>query len=43
MVLFVIPAEMELKSGGFRMVVPRKYGLEAVNKLLAQLQLPLIP
>jgi len=43
MALFIIPSEMELKSGGFRLVVPRKYGREAVNKLLAQLQLPLIP
>ena len=43
MALFLIPAEMELKSGGFRLVIPRKYGREAVNKLIAQLQLPLIP
>ncbi len=43
MALFIIPSEMELKSGGFRLVVPRKYGREAVNKLLAQLQAPLIP
>ena len=41
--LFLVPAEMDLNSGGFRMVLPRRYGREAVNKLLAQLQLPLIP
>lgn len=43
MALFIIPAEMEVRSGGFRMVIPRKYGREAVNKLLAELKLPLIP
>lgn len=41
--LFMVPEEMELRSGGLKMVIPRKYGREAVNKLLAQLQLPLIP
>ncbi len=40
---FAVPAEMELQSGGFKGVVPRKYGREAVNKLLAELQVPLIP
>lgn len=41
--LFILPKEMELRSGGFRGALPRKWGREAVNKLLDQLKLPLIP
>jgi hypothetical protein len=40
--LFTIPAEMELKSSGAKLLAPRKYGREAINKLLAQLQIPMI-
>jgi hypothetical protein len=41
--LFILPAEMGIESGGFKVVVPRKIARTAVNKLLAQLQLPAIP
>jgi hypothetical protein len=41
--LFMLPAEMGVESGGFRGVLPRKIARTAVNKLLAQLQLPAIP
>jgi hypothetical protein len=34
--LFMLPAEMHLRSGGFRAVLPRKIGRNAVNDLLAQ-------
>jgi len=40
---FLIPAEMGIESGGFKLVVPRKIAREAVNKLMAALQLPPIP
>jgi hypothetical protein len=43
MSLFILPKEMELRSGGFRAVLPRKLGRDGVNKLLEQLKLPLIP
>lgn len=41
-VLFMIPAEMAIKSGGFRLVVPRSIARKAVNKLLSRLEQPLI-
>jgi hypothetical protein len=41
--LFLIPSEMGIESGGFKLVVPRKIAREAINKLMAHLQLPLIP
>jgi hypothetical protein len=42
MALFILPAEMNLESGGFRAVIPRKIARGAVNELLAQLGAPLI-
>lgn len=42
MALFILPAEMNLESGGFRAVIPRKMGRSAVNKLLEQMHAPLI-
>jgi hypothetical protein len=41
--LFMIPAEMGIESGGFKLVVPRKIARGAVNKLFARLNLPPIP
>jgi hypothetical protein len=43
MAFFILPAEMNLESGGFRAVIPRKIARGAVNELLAQLGAPLIP
>jgi len=43
MALFIVPAEMGIESGGFRLVAPRSIARKAVNKLLAQLGQPLIP
>ena len=43
MSLFILPAEMGIKSGGLRGVWPRTMAREAVNKLLAQLGQPPIP
>jgi hypothetical protein len=40
---FLIPAEMGIESGGFKLVVPRKIARDAINKLMARLQLPPIP
>lgn len=40
MALFIIPKEMGLESGGFRMVVPRKLGRTDVNHLLEQFGQP---
>ena len=37
MALFLVPAEMELESGGVRLVFARKIGREAVNQLLSAL------
>jgi hypothetical protein len=39
---FILPAEMNLQSGGFRAVIPRKFGRSSVNELLAELGAPLI-
>jgi hypothetical protein len=38
--LFLIPSEMGIDSGGFRLVLPRKTARTAVNELLAQFQHP---
>lgn len=35
--LFLIPAEMGIASGGFKLVAPRNIARKAVNKLLEQL------
>ncbi len=43
MSFFILPAEMHVESGGFVGVVPRNIARNAVNKLLPQLQQPLIP
>ena len=37
MALFMLPKQMGVESGGFRGVLPRKIGRQAVNKLLQQL------
>ncbi|NDI86844.1 hypothetical protein [Undibacterium crateris] len=37
MVLFTLPREMGIESGGFRMVIPRMLARDALNKLLPQL------
>jgi hypothetical protein len=39
----MLPAEMHIRSGGFRAVLPRKIARGAVNELLAQVGAPLIP
>ena len=41
--LFLIPAEMEIESGGLRGVVPRRIARNAVNHLLATLGQAPIP
>ncbi len=41
--LFILPAEMNLRSGGFRAVLPRSIARKAVNELLAQVGAPPIP
>lgn len=41
--LFILPAEMNLESGGFRAVIPRGIARKAVNELLAQIGAPAIP
>ncbi len=41
--LFLIPAEMGVESGGFRGVLPRRIGRNAVNQLLATLGQAPIP
>jgi hypothetical protein len=37
MALFIVPSEMGIQSGGFRLAAPRSMARKAVNKLLAQL------
>ena len=34
--LFMLPAEMHIRSGGFRAMLPRKMARDAVNELLVQ-------
>lgn len=41
--LFMLPAEMHIRSGGFRAVLPRKIARTAVNELLAQVGAQPIP
>ena len=41
--LFMLPAEMHIRSGGFKAVLPRKIAREAVNDLLRQLGAQPIP
>lgn len=41
--LFMLPAEMHIRSGGFRAVLPRKLARDAVNELLLQVGAPPIP
>lgn len=41
--LFMLPAEMHIRSGGFRAVLPRKIAREAVNELLQQVGAQPIP
>ena len=41
--LFLIPAEMGIESGGFKLIAPRSIARNAINKLLPQLGQPLIP
>ncbi|MEO7092922.1 MAG: hypothetical protein ABI175_06710, partial [Polyangiales bacterium] len=43
MALFLLPAEMNVRSGGFRAVIPRNMARKAVNELLAQVGAELIP
>jgi hypothetical protein len=43
MALFMLPAEMHIRSGGFRAVLPRKIARDAVNELLRQVGAPPIP
>ncbi len=40
--LFLLPAEMNLRSGGFRAVIPRNIARKAVNDLLGQVGAELI-
>ena len=41
--LFMLPAEIHIRSGGFRAVLPRKIARNAVNELLVQVGAPPIP
>lgn len=41
--LFLIPDEMHVNSGGFKMVLPRNMARNAINPVLGQLGLPQIP
>jgi len=43
MALFLVPAEMGIESGGFKLVVPRNVARGAINKLLVALSQPPIP
>jgi hypothetical protein len=43
MALFLLPAEMNIRSGGFRAVIPRNIARKAVNDLLGQVGAELIP
>lgn len=37
MALFMLPAEMHIRSGGFKAVIPRATARKAVNELIAEL------
>ncbi|HEY5945625.1 MAG TPA: hypothetical protein VIV40_09035 [Kofleriaceae bacterium] len=41
--LFMLPAEMHIRSGGFRAVLPRKIARDSINDLLQQVGAPPIP
>ena len=41
--LFMLPAEMHVRSGGFRAALPRKFARDAINELLQQVGAPPIP
>jgi len=41
--LFILPAEMNVRSGGFRAMIPRNIARKAVNELLAQVGAQPIP
>jgi hypothetical protein len=43
MALFILPAEMNVRSGGFRAVIPRNIARKCVNDLLGQVGADLIP
>jgi len=43
MSFFILPPEIGIESGGFKAVLPRKIARDAVNGLLHQLGVPLIP
>ena len=43
MALFILPAEMNLNSGGFRAVIPRNIARKAVNELLHEVGAQPIP
>lgn len=43
MSFFILPAEMNVGSGGFRAVIPRNIARKAINELLAEVGAPLIP
>ena len=43
MALFLLPQEMNVRSGGFRAMVPRAIARKAVNELLVQVGAPPIP
>jgi hypothetical protein len=43
MALFLLPAEMNLRSGGFRAMVPRSMARKAVNELLEKVGADPIP
>ena len=38
MAFFIVPAEMNIGSGGVRMALPRKMARKAVNDLLSRLE-----
>jgi len=42
MVLFIVPREMGIESGGLKLVMPRKIARTCVNKLVSQFGQPAI-
>lgn len=42
MTFFLLPQEMNIRSGGFRAVVPRSIARTAVNELLREMNAPVI-
>ena len=41
--LFILPMEMNIRSGGFRAMVPRSIARTAINELLREVNAPAIP